>query len=298
MNNLITICFVLIISNLAYSQQSENLKFLMDSIPAKDPILLNLPVDKGFMAVERISISNNGKNLYYGTRNGYDSTSTAEIKKIKFSRNNWSKPEVVFKDSCGAPALNYNDKTMFFQYDHPKSPKGIYSIMTKKGWTKPKSFIDSLQKSHYLQSPKKNVFYYSSKLSARNDKQDIFKVTVSKNDTIIKKIGFNLKGDFADFFVSNDESYIIIGIAEKKNSKEFTFFGKLDLFISFKKEEDNWTKPLNLGKKINGLSDWSWGPYVTNDNKYLIFSSWSEPVGTYIIKFNQMLTNLKQVYSK
>lgn len=294
MNNLIQISFILIISNLVYSQQSENLKFLMTGIPTKKPILLNLPVAKGFMAVERIAISNNGKNLYYGTRNGYDSTSIAEIKKITFSKNQWSKPEVIFKDSCGAPALSYHDKTLFFQYDHPTSPKGIYSRIAKKKWAKPKSFIDSLKKSHYLQSPKKNIFYYSSKLSASNGKQDIFKVTVFKNDTIVKKNGFDLKGDFADFFVSDDESFIIIGIAKKKNSEEFTFFGKLDLFISFKKEEDNWTKPVNLGQKINGLSAWSWGPYVTNDNKYLIFSSWANPVGTYIVKFDKIMTELKK----
>ena len=114
-----------------------------------------------------------------------------------------------------------------------------------------------------------------------------------KNDTIIKKIGFNLNGDFADFFVSKDESYMIIGIAEKKNKELFNFFGKLDLFISFKKEDNSWTKPINLGKNINKFSYWSWGPYVTNDHKYLIFSSWAKPVGTYIIKFDKLLKNMR-----
>ncbi|MFY0627643.1 MAG: hypothetical protein JXR07_15205 [Reichenbachiella sp.] len=110
----------------------------------------------------------------------------------------------------------------------------------------------------------------------------------------IENLGFDLKGDFADFFIPEDESYVILIISKMKNEGSFNFFGKLDLFVSFKNREGNWTKPHNLGKEINGLSEWSWGPYVTNDNEYLFFSSWADPVGTYMIRFEELLINLKE----
>jgi len=179
----------MVISNFAYAQQSENLNFLVDSIPSENPTLLNLPVDSGFMAVERIEISNDGNELYYGVRNGYDSTSIAEIRRMNFSNQKWSQPMTIFPDSCGAPALSDDNKTMFFQYDHPKTPRGFYSERTKSGWTKPKSFIDSLKKSHYLQSPINNSFYYSASLDGKEKRQDIFKVIINKSDTTITNLG-------------------------------------------------------------------------------------------------------------
>ena len=140
------------------SQHSRKLKYLVDSISDVKPTLLKLPTEKGFMAVERVYLSKNGKTLYYGVRNGYESKSIAEIRKINFAKKKWTNSLKIFKDSSGAPALTCNDKTMLFQYDHPSIPKGLFSTESKKGWTKPKEFIRKLKKSHYLQSPKKDIY--------------------------------------------------------------------------------------------------------------------------------------------
>jgi hypothetical protein len=48
--------------------------------------------------------------------------------------------------------------------------------------------------------------------------------------------------------------------------------GNSDLFISFMKDNGNWTKAINMGEKINS-SDWEFCPTVSPDGKYLFFTS-------------------------
>ncbi|NMH88028.1 hypothetical protein [Flavivirga algicola] len=277
----------------ALGQDSKYLHYLVDSLPKGKPVLVNLEVEKNFMATERVEISKNGKTLFYGARNGYKTTSKADILKIEFNKGKWNKPQVVFADSSGAPSLSKDEKTIYFQYDHQLSPKGLYSRKTKTGWSTPKRFLDSLEKSHYLQSPKKSSFYYSSGIKGNDKIQNIFHVVTTKSDTLIKQLGFKVKGDFIDFYVSPDESFLILVMNKATNEDSFAFYAKSDLFISFKKDSKTWTKPVNLGAETHSVSEWNWGPYVTNDKKYLFFSSWGKTVGTYMIDFEPIYSRLK-----
>jgi len=70
----------------------------------------------------------------------------------------------------------------------------------------------------------------------------------------------------ADVFVSPDESYIIF-CAIRNNG-----FGKGDLYISFKDEDDNWTPSVNMGKSIN-TSGHELCPFVSGDGKYFFYTS-------------------------
>ena len=45
-----------------------------------------------------------------------------------------------------------------------------------------------------------------------------------------------------------------------------------DLYISFRKKDDSWTVPENMGKAVNTSSS-ELRPYVTPDGKYLFFTS-------------------------
>ncbi len=66
-------------------------------------------------------------------------------------------------------------------------------------------------------------------------------------------------------FIAPDESYLIFS----------SFRGGLglsDLFITFRTNDDRWTKPINLGPKINSAAKDEY-PYVSPDGKYLFFNS-------------------------
>lgn len=292
--NVLRILFVVFYSQSSLSQDSKFLSHLVDSLPKGKPVMVNFKMEKGFMATERIAISKNGKTIYYGVRNGYDTISKAHILKIEFKNNKWSLPKNVFADSAGAPSLSRNEKIMYFQYDHPLHPKGVYSKKAKLGWTKPIGFLKELKKSHYLQAPKTNSYYYSAGTKRSDKIQDIYHVIIAKKDTIITPLAFNIKGDFIDFYVAKDESFIILLISKKKNADTYKFHSNTDMFISFKMNNDDWSLPVNLGKAVNGsVSPWNWAPYVTNDHKYLFFSSWPKKVGTCMIDFQPLLENAK-----
>ncbi len=93
----------------------------------------------------------------------------------------------------------------------------------------------------------------------------------------------NTAWDNLDFFVSRDESFMIVT----------TPFG---LSISYPKNDGNWTNPRNLGAKINfGLG--MWGPYVTPDNKYLFYTTGTKPdysdVNVYWVRVDGLIDSLK-----
>ena len=72
-----------------------------------------------------------------------------------------------------------------------------------------------------------------------------------------------------DPFIAPDESFLIY-IADYEDSR-----GTWDLYVSFKKDDDKWTEPLNMGDDIN-TGAWESRPYVTCDGKYLFFSRGDE----------------------
>ncbi|TAF74286.1 MAG: hypothetical protein EAZ53_09945 [Bacteroidetes bacterium] len=73
--------------------------------------------------------------------------------------------------------------------------------------------------------------------------------------------------DHANFFMSSDESVLLMAIEDSLS------VGELDLYASLKnKETAKWSEPINLGKTINTefLEDY---PFLSVDNKTLYFSS-------------------------
>ncbi len=69
-------------------------------------------------------------------------------------------------------------------------------------------------------------------------------------------------------FIDPDERFIIIPAAGMEDG-----LGGTDYYISFRDEKDNWSKPVNLGKKVNQVRGAEWSPYVSLDGKYFFFMS-------------------------
>ena len=67
-------------------------------------------------------------------------------------------------------------------------------------------------------------------------------------------------------FIAPDESYMIFSSFRPGS------YGLGDLYISFRRDDGTWTKPNNLGPKINSEAKDRF-PYVTPDGKYLFFNS-------------------------
>ena len=72
--------------------------------------------------------------------------------------------------------------------------------------------------------------------------------------------------DKANYFMTNSHKALLMSV-ERDNSR-----GGRDLYVSFNKDDDKWTEPLNLGRVINTAGEES-APFLAADDKTLYFSS-------------------------
>jgi OmpA-OmpF porin, OOP family len=72
--------------------------------------------------------------------------------------------------------------------------------------------------------------------------------------------------DKANYFLSNSRKVLVMSI-ERRDTQ-----GDRDLYVSFLKDADEWSEPLNLGTTINTVAEES-DPFLANDETTLYFSS-------------------------
>ncbi len=72
--------------------------------------------------------------------------------------------------------------------------------------------------------------------------------------------------DYANYFLSNDGKVLLMAI-QTKDSR-----GGLDLYVSFRKSENNWTKPQNLGDVVNTMEN-DYSPFLAADGVTLYYST-------------------------
>jgi hypothetical protein len=261
-------------------------RYLGQTPPGNTPIALPLYVNQGFFAAERIAISNDGKDIYYSEIKAYYPIRGENIKRYTFVDGKWNGPINLFVGY--APALSVTGDTMFFERkDLEKKSETYISIKKRSVWGTPKRILTKLDKAHYYQVTKTGNNFISS--IARNGAglNDWCKVKITGNDTTATSLGgpLNTAGENLDFFVSRDESYIIVT-------------NRPALAISFRNGDGSWTNPKVLGKKIDfGLG--SWGPWVTPDNKYLFYSTGTKPdysdVAVYWVRIDGVIDSIKQL---
>ena len=69
-------------------------------------------------------------------------------------------------------------------------------------------------------------------------------------------------------FIAPDESFLILCTGDRDDS-----LGGTDYYVVFRREDDTWSRPINLGDKVNTPMDGEFSPYVSPDGRYLFFMS-------------------------
>lgn len=84
----------------------------------------------------------------------------------------------------------------------------------------------------------------------------------------VQSLGNNIKTTRMESepFMAPDESYLIFISSGRAGGR-----GGWDLWITYKKFDNSWTRPINMGPEINTERD-EYGPRVTTDGKYLFFT--------------------------
>jgi hypothetical protein len=260
--------------------------YLGQTPPGNTPKMFPLSVNQGFFAAERIAISNDGRNIYYSEIKGYYPIKGENIKKYSFSDGKWTGPFNLFEGY--APALSVTGDTMYFERKDLKNNSETYiSVKSGSGWGNPKRILTSLDKAHYFQVTRSGNYYISSKSGGGVGLNDWGRVIIKGADTTMLSLGrpLNTGGENLDFFVSRDESFMIVT-------------NHPGLAISYRNIDGSWTNPRNFSPKINfGLG--SWGPWITPDNKYLFYSTGTKPdysdVYVYWVRIDGIIDSLKNL---
>ena len=118
--------------------------------------------------------------------------------------------------------------------------------------------INSLNVGEPFVAEDNTVFFAGANGIAYSKADDEYKTLHS----LTKPVNFAVNKDF-DPCIAPDKSYLIFA-----SKREATYS---DLYISYKKEDGNWTNPKNLGPKINSEYE-EFIPHLTPDGDYLLFS--------------------------
>lgn len=276
---------MIIITNTCLSQSVLNEGEYLGQVPPGDkPKVFPLYVKPGCFAAERIAISNDGKEIYYSEIEGYYPIRGENIKRYTFSGGKWTGPFNLFNGY--GPALSITGDTLYFERkDSTRSSLAYISIRNGSDWGQPKRILTQFDTAHYYQPTWSGNFYISTRSKNTAGLSDWCRIIINGPDTSSLSLGrpLNTGGENQDFFVSRDESFMIVT-------------NRPTLAISYRNNNGNWTNPRSLGEKINfGLG--SWGPWVTPDNKYLFYSTGTKPdysdVAVYWVRIDSAIDSLK-----
>jgi len=265
--------------------------YLGQTPPGKTPKLFPLLIGSGTRPIERITISSDNKEFFFSEIDRYP-PDVLRIKYYKYLNDKWQGPFVVFNGYM-APALSVNDSIIYMQ----KNLNGTaatactyYSTRNSTGWSIPKRLLSTNLATHYFRGTKLKNYYLSTTFPGTS-LRDISILSINGTDTIINNLGapISTRSNEGDFFIARDESYIIHARSTPHMAG--------DLYISYKKADGTWTNSKSLGSKINLPNpSWEYGPFVTQDNKFLFFSRGEIAMpsySTYWVKIDNVIDSLK-----
>ena len=208
---------------------------------------------------------------------------TQEIRYMKIKNGRWTIPETsFFSGEFGDcyPTFSANGKKLFFNSYRPlepdqKSNQGRIWFIEKinNKWSNPESLeypFNSITISSQIYATKDGTLYFHYSDENSKGGLDIYYSKLSngiysKPENIGEPI--NTSGSEFTPYIDPDEGYIIFSRDSDPEN-----IGSYDLYISYRLKNGSWSKPVNLGYKINS-EYMEWIPGITPDGKYLFFSS-------------------------
>ena len=206
-----------------------------------------------------------------------------KIYATEMENGKWTKPyltEFHNKTNNDTLSLSHDDKALYFASRRAldgtgESPSGFNIWMVRRtieGFSNPRMIGPPVSSDKYDICPSvtaDGTIYFFSERDGGHGKADIYRskfINLVYDEPENIGVPINTKNSEIDPFIAPDESYLIYC------SRSLDGFGEMDLYITFRKQDDSWTEPVNLGDKINTPYN-DWIPYVTPDRKYFFFTS-------------------------
>jgi len=191
-----------------------------------------------------------------------------------------------------APIISLDGKTLFFSRNYLPDfwqQKRTFADEDMDVWYSNKDAKGDWGKAHRLGLPindkSKNAVF-----SVSADGKEIFLLNNYKKSTLsnigishsfltssgwsypeeIKFVKFDNYSRYCDISISPDGSVMVMSIMR------LSTIGKRDLYVSFKKDKNLWSEPINMGRQINTSEDDA-SPFIAADGKTLYYSTQGFP---------------------
>lgn len=200
----------------------------------------------------------------------------------RFEQGKWSTPEVAsfsgqYNDTD--PCLSPDGKKLFFASRRPitgTTPKADYDLwfveLTNTGWNEPHHLDAPVNTDSQETSPSATAdgtLYFSSNRAGGKGGADLYRAKPGNGDYgAPENLGdtINSPGPEIQVFTSGDEQLLLLAAAGRADG-----IGSVDLYLS-RRTNGVWSKPVNLGNKINSLGVDS-APRISPDGKYFFWTS-------------------------
>lgn len=223
---------------------------------------------------QSITFSPDRQEIAYGiTNSNWDYFS---VMVTKYENGIWTDPETAgfmgASDDALTPMYSYDNSKVYFTSSRPQYPPvNIWmSSRTDTGWTEPikmESPISSSSIEFEVSVSENNTLFFTSTRTGTLGGEDIYysKLENGEYNTAInmgKPVNTG-KGENCPF-IARDESYLIISSTREDANNP-------DIYISYKKDDNTWTNPKNMGPKVN-TTGYDLYPNVSPDSEYFFFT--------------------------
>lgn len=265
-------------------QGTGNLKYLDRDPPGVVPKLFAPGVVSKLDGYEFGSaFSKKGDEFYYAVR--LDDNWKAEIRSVVLKDGVWTTPTKLPLESAygyNDPFLSKDGNRLYFMSNRPKKENNNTKTtdlwyIERKGthWSAPISLgapINSEKNEYYVSMEDKGTLYFASNAHTTNKNEwdhDIY-YAEQENGKFknLVRMGNEINNENFDVdpYIAPDGSYLIFCSSDREDG-----FGQGDLYISFRKGNNRWTKAKNMGPIINTKGH-EFCPFVTRDGKYLFYT--------------------------
>jgi len=259
-------------------QKSQNLdlkkiqvSYYGQNVPGVDPVIFA----PGIVSIEGrneygISFSPDFDELYYSASKN---DSLPNIFFSKLENDKWTIPIKInftkgLKEAEMHPFVSFDRNKIFFTAHNADytDTKIWYVNRIDKSWSKAIKMTSRLNDDEvfYLNQSENEDFYYTNiskfKIYTASNKGE------KLNEIHDTEIEFGIHG-----FISPSQDYLLLNARNKENTER----KDNDIYVCFKEKSGKWTKPINLGNKINSEFDETC-PSLTPDGNYLFFSRYNE----------------------
>lgn len=255
--------------------------YLGQNLPGDSAELFAPGIVSTGMSERDIAIYPDGSEVYFCRNIGNHKFATIFYSKQVDGK--WTQPEVL--EFCRNPNYTYiepfispdGDKLFFVSNMNedggkPRSADVWVSERLNGHWDKPSNLGEPVNsdKDEYFPSITNDGTLYLTKPD-ESGREYIFRYQYEEGKYVKgEKLNKHVNCGVARYnaLISPDESFIIVPAFGMDDA-----FGGTDYYIVFRNENDEWSKPVNMGDRINSTDPREWSAAFSPDRKYLFFMS-------------------------